>query len=71
MRSLTLESVAVGIAAKLLRIDYGTAMVRSNDVKPPAGPERLKHYVACAEKLGLWFSRLPLNQIFSLLQVEP
>lgn len=71
MRALTLESVAAGISAKLLRVDYDTATVRANEAKPPAAPDRLKHHVASAEKVGRWFARLPPNQVFSLLQVEP
>lgn len=71
LRSLTLESIAAGISARLLSVDYDTASVRSNDVKPPAAPERLKHHVASAEKVGRWFARLPPNQVFSLLQIEP
>lgn len=71
MRSLTLESIAAGISAKLLSVDYDTASVRSNDLKPPSSPERLKHHVASAEKVGRWFARLPPNQVFSLLQIEP
>ncbi|ESZ23039.1 hypothetical protein X734_27990 [Mesorhizobium sp. L2C084A000] len=71
MRSLTLESMAAGIATKLLSVDYNTAAVRSNEVKLPPPPDRLKHHVASAEKLGRWLARLPPNQGFSLLQVEP
>lgn len=71
MRGLTLESLAAGISAKLLKIDYDTAVVRANVAKPPAPPERLKHHVASAEKVGRWFARLPPNQVFSLLQIEP
>lgn len=71
MRSLTLESMAAGISTKLLSVDYDTAAVRSNEAKPPSAPDRLKHHVASAEKLGGWLARLPSNQGFSLLQVEP
>lgn len=71
LRGLTLESLAAAISAKLLKVDYETALVRANDVKPPAPPERLKHHVAGAEKLGRWFARLPPHQAFSLLQIEP
>lgn len=71
LRELTLQSVTVGISAKLLRLDYGDATVRANEAKPPATPERLKLHVAGAEKLGRWFARLPPGQVFSLLQVEP
>ena len=71
MRGLTLESLGAAISAKLLKVDYDTALVRANDVKPPPPPERLKHHVASAEKLGRWFARLPPHQAFSLLQIEP
>ena len=71
LRDLTLASVATAIATQLMRVDYATALVRSNEVKPPTPPERVKHHVASAEKLGRWFARLPLAQVFTLLQVEP
>jgi hypothetical protein len=71
MRGLTLGSLAAGISAKLLKIDYDTAVVRCNEAKLPAPPDRLKHHVASAEKVGRWFARLPPNQVFSLLQIEP
>ena len=71
MRGLTLDSLAAGISAKLLKVDYDTATVRSNEMKSPVVPERLKYHVASAEKVGRWFARLPPNQVFSLLQVEP
>jgi hypothetical protein len=71
MRELTLESIAAGIATKLLKLDYETAAVRSNDAKPPTTPERLKYHVASAQKLGRWFARLPLGQVFLLLRVTP
>lgn len=71
MRNLTLESLGTGISSNLFSVDYRTAEVRSNDVKPPHMPERLKHHITSAQKLGRWFARLPASQIFSLLQVEP
>jgi hypothetical protein len=71
MRELTLESIAAGIASKLLKVDYETGAVRSNDAKPTTTPERLKYHVAGAQKLGRWFARLPLGQVFLLLRVEP
>jgi hypothetical protein len=71
LRSLSLQSIASGVATKLLYVDYDSSLVRSNDVKLPAPPERLKFHVSGAEKLGRWFARLPLGQVFSLLEVEP
>jgi hypothetical protein len=71
LRALTFQSIGAGIAAKLLYVDYVSTLVRSNEAKPPASPERLKFHISGAEKLGRWFARLPLGQVFSLLQVEP
>lgn len=71
MRELTLQSVATGIATKLLHVDYDTAVVRSNEAKPPRPPERLRYHFSSAEKLGRWFGRLPAGHVFSLLKVDP
>lgn len=71
LKRLTLDSIATGITSKLLSVDYNLGLVRANDAKPPAIPERLKYHIAGADKLGKWFSRLPPSQIFSMLQVEP
>jgi hypothetical protein len=71
LRGLTFESLATGIAGKLMGVDYGSGVVRSNDVRPPPSPERLKDHLASADKLGRWCARLPLAQVFSLLQVSP
>jgi Family of unknown function (DUF6521) len=71
LRNLTLESIGIGVEAKLLHIDFELALVRSNDLKMPTPPERLKYHISSAEKVGRWFGRLPLNQVYSLLQVEP
>ena len=71
MRELTLSSISTAISSGISHLNYETGRLRSNDVKPPKGPERLKHHLSGAEKLGLWFSRLPQEQAFSLLWVEP
>lgn len=71
LRGLTLESVATGLASKLLSINYNTAAVRANDLKLPTPPEGIKAHFAVADRLGRWFARLPLGQVYRLLQVEP
>lgn len=70
LRELTLESIGAGVTTELLFVDYETAVIRANDVKLPPPPERLKFHLASAEKLGRWFARLPLQHVFSLLEVE-
>lgn len=71
LRNLTFQSIGSGIATQLLHLDYNSALVRSNDVKPPTPPHRLRFHISNAEKLGRWFARLPGAQVFSLLQVVP
>ena len=70
-RALQLCGLTLGISCsrnsgKLLRVDYDTATVRSNDTKPPAAPERLKYHVASADKVGGWFRAfLPIKSFRS------
>ncbi|MGJ8534878.1 MAG: three component ABC system middle component [Alphaproteobacteria bacterium] len=70
MRELTLESIGAGIASRMLHLDYETGRFRSNDARLPVAPQRIKHHVMGAEKLGRWFARLTHDQIFALLRVE-
>jgi len=71
LRRLALESIASGVASQLLSINYETAAIRANELKPPTPPERIKAHLAGADRLGRWFARLPQGQVFTLLQVEP
>lgn len=71
MRELTLSSVAAAISSGLMHLTYDTGRLRSNEVRPPKPPERLKYHIAGAEKLGHWFGRMTLDQAFALLWVEP
>ncbi|RWI15195.1 three component ABC system middle component [Mesorhizobium sp.] len=70
MRELTLASIGTGISSGMLHLTYETARLRSNDVKPPKEPERLRHHISGADKLGRWFGRLSPDQASSLLWVE-
>lgn len=71
LRALTVQSIAAGIAAQLFHLDYQSGLLRANECRLPAPPERLKLHISSADKLGRWFSKLPDAQIFSLLQVRP
>ncbi|MBB4231019.1 three component ABC system middle component [Rhizobium mongolense] len=71
MRELTLSSIGAAISSGLMTLSYDTGRLRSNEARPPRPPERLKHHVAGADKLGRWFGRLSLDQAFALLWVEP
>ncbi|MGB3042235.1 MAG: three component ABC system middle component [Xanthobacteraceae bacterium] len=71
MRRLSLEAVSTGIATGLLSILYENALLRANEVKLRRPSERIKPYVAAAEKLGHWVARVPAPNVFSLLRIYP
>lgn len=71
MRRLSLEALSTGVAAGLLTVIYDDGLIRANDVKIRRPTERIKPYVAGAEKLGRWMARLPPANVFSLLHVRP
>ena len=69
LRELTVRSLATGAATKLLTIDYHDATARSNALKEPRIPERLKPLSAGAEKIGAWCARLSPSQTAAALKV--
>ena len=70
-RGLTLESIATGIRAKLVHVDYAAATLRANPVRMPTHlPERVKPLIRGAERLGAWCARLSLEQIATTLRIE-
>lgn len=71
MRRLTLEALSTGISTGLLSVIYEAAQLRANDAKVRRPTERIKPYVAAAEKLGHWLARVPPASVFSLLRVIP
>ena len=74
LRTLTFESLVLGIQGKLLSLDYGEASMRANTLlghsASPLLPERLKSLPTSAEKIGYWFSKAGLDQVASTLKVE-
>lgn len=72
MRDITLQSIAVGISAKMICVDYNTALVKANIIDDlPHLPEKLKLHMSSTEKLGRWFAQISLGQTFSFLRVIP
>lgn len=71
-RGLTLESIAIGIRAKLLSVDYALAKLRANSARMPKYlPERVTPLVRGAERFGAWCGRLSLEEIAGTLRIEP
>jgi hypothetical protein len=70
LRELSLQSISLGVRSGILAIDYTSAAVRSNTVKGPALPERIKPYWNAADRLGYWCGGVHLMELGSLLRVE-
>jgi hypothetical protein len=73
LRRLTLQSLGVGVTARLLKVEYETAGLRGYrlDAKEkPRLPERLRPFSAAPEKLGYWFYKAGLHQVAVALKVE-
>lgn len=71
LRSLGLASLAAGIASRFLIVNYQTGDIRAAQLdRLPSIPERIKPLVRGAERVGVWFSRLPIRQVASVLRVE-
>jgi hypothetical protein len=70
LRELSLASLSIGVSTGLLRIDHDVARVYSLETSgKPMVAEGVKQMERCAERLGLWFSQLPEERIFSMLRM--
>lgn len=71
LRALTLSSIALACASKLMAIDPASAQVLSLEVpKLPKPPESIQKLGALCDKFGAWFARLPSEQVSSILRIE-
>jgi hypothetical protein len=74
LRRLSLQSVGVGVTARLLKVEYETAGLRAYPLelgeKKPVPPERLKAFASAPEKLGYWFYKAGLTQVAAALRVD-
>jgi Family of unknown function (DUF6521) len=75
LRPLSLQSIGMAAASRLLRIDHESAMLHGYppdllSIRKPTLPERLKGFPVAAEKVGYWFSKLGIPQIASTLRID-
>lgn len=70
LRELSLDSIGMGVRCEWLTLNYSSAEVRANDVRPPTVPERIKPMWDGAEKLGYWCGGAGLKQATTLLRVD-
>jgi Family of unknown function (DUF6521) len=74
LRHLSLQSIGLGVASRILTLDYDAATLRANTLEPdaekPKLPERIRDFSGAADKIGYWFSKVTLNQVASMLVVD-
>lgn len=74
LRPLTLQSLGVGVTARLMKIEYENAGLRGFPLEPgskkPTLPERLRPFAAASDKLGYWFYKAGLQQVAVALRVD-
>lgn len=70
-RELSLSSVAVASASRMLYVNPADAAVSAIDIsKVPNVPEDVRQLRNVAAKFGVWFARLPIQQVATVLRVE-
>jgi Family of unknown function (DUF6521) len=71
MRTLTFESIGMGVGGGLLTIAYSQAALRANhSEKTPELPERVRELWEAADRLGFWCGAISIGHISSLLQMD-
>jgi len=71
LRTLTLDSISMALAAQLLSLDYVNAALTPDKIHGrPQQAHDIEEIFNAAAKLGRWFAQLPLWQICSMLRVE-
>jgi hypothetical protein len=72
MRKLSLDSLQLALAKRLVALDVDAAAIFPLSKAPPiAGiPPSVRTLLSCAAKLGTWFSEITLYEAALLLQIE-
>jgi hypothetical protein len=74
LRRLTMDSLGVGVTAKLMLVHYESPSLRAypagESFKKPVVPERLKAFSPASQKLGYWFQKAGLHQVAITLRVD-
>jgi|APEBP8051072433_1049376.scaffolds.fasta_scaffold00283_13 hypothetical protein len=71
LRELSLASISLACATRLMAIDPGAAKVLPLEAnKLPKPSESIQKLGALCEKFGTWFARLPPEQVGSVLRIE-
>lgn len=71
LRALTLQSLATGVACKLLAIDQEQPLVIPLALrKQPPVPEEIKPLIQSAARLGAWFSQLSPGEVMATLRMH-
>lgn len=69
LRSLSHASITAAAMTNMLYLDPAAAKLLPLDIKPPTPPPNIVKLGNSCEKLGMWLSRMPVEQVASTLRV--
>jgi|SRR6185437_12775850 len=70
LRELTLASIAVATASELIAINSESALLLPFEARLPKQPEVVVKTGVVCEKFGVWFARIPAEQVASILRMS-
>lgn len=70
LRSLTMESIRLGLATRLLHLDGANVFALSQTEATAGIPVEVRRLLKSAEKLGAWCGKLTMHEIASILKVR-
>lgn len=69
-RPLTLQSVELAVAGKLLQLSENSLVIPLSRPKARGLPDEVKQLLVDAEKLGMWCGQLTLHEVTTTLKVK-
>ncbi len=71
LKGLTVESLRLALATRLLFLDAGAAVVPLSLARAAAGiPDETRRLMSSAERLGAWCSQLTMHEVATVLKVR-
>lgn len=70
MRELTIQSIQIAVASKLITINKQLELKNNFCKKLPKNYEKIKNFIDVSQKLGEWFSKMNIYEIEQILKVR-
>ena len=70
LRTLTMESIRLALATRLLHLDNASVIALSTTEAVAGIPTEVRRLLKSAEKLGIWCGQLTMHEVASILKVR-